>query len=63
MTRRASPEAIAVRLAERMQAAGRKVARVIVEGERVEVVLDTGETQAADPYEEWKRARATTRHS
>ena len=43
MTRRASPEAIAVRLAERMQAAGRKVARVIVEGERVEVVLDTGE--------------------
>ena len=46
MTRR-TPEARALRLVERMQAAGRKVVRVIVEGERVEVVLDTGEKTAA----------------
>ena len=47
MTRRLAPETRALRLVERMQAAGRKVARVIVEGERVEVVLETGEKPAA----------------
>ena len=62
MTRRLAPETRALRLVERMQAAGRTVARVIIEGDRVEVVLETGETQAADPYEAWKRARATARH-
>lgn len=64
MTARArsvTPETRALRLVARMQAAGRQVARVIIEGDRVELVLDNGGT-VADPYEEWKRARAAQGH-
>ena len=51
MTRRLAPETRALRLVERMQAAGRTVARVIVEGERVEVVLDTGDRETGHPFD------------
>ena len=57
MTRRLAPQTRAIRLVEQLEAAGRRVAKVIVEGDRIEVVLQGGET-AADQYEVWRRARA-----
>ena len=58
MTRRHAPQTRAIRLVEQLEAAGRRVAKVIVEGDRIEVVLQGGETAEPDQYEVWRRARA-----
>lgn len=51
------PETRALRFAAQVEAAGHKVSRIIVESDRIEVVLQGEESKDATPYEVWQRAR------
>ncbi len=52
-------ETRALRFANKLRSTGEKVSRIIIEGDRFEIVLHGGESQTATPYEEWQRARKT----